>query len=689
MTEASGALAGAGASDVALFLDAGPGPARVLVYGGVRPTLGSPAAGDPLATIALELPSGVVDSGVLTLASPESVMVAADGVPTWARVVNGAGALAWDCDVPGDLQSPGALYAGGNLRIVSGAVSTPGGVVTFEAVAQYSVDVSRPTVARAGGVWQAALPAGAGAEHRTSGVAPVETGVAAPHASAARALAGAGVRSQGSERSHTRRVSLHQNAARVATWPTRAQHGDGLRDARRATVGSFQTGEGRRAQAVTGWQERYRDRRPALMLQYAEALFAPAPRTSSFQKARPVLVRHGARHQEAMRPPPGMRPRPVPPPEPGCYDPDPNLMFRWPAATDGALFFRCDYRAEELPAATTVVPIRSVYVVNNNVSLRRVDGNVPIPAFSVSLSIDAESWTWAFSASIPAAAIGDVAPDANGPAELEVEVNGNPYRVLAERIVREREFGSARVRVSGRGKSALLASPYAPVLTFTNAIDRTAQQLMADVLTVNGVPLGWSVAWGLDDWLVPAGAFNVRGAYVEGLSAIAGAAGAYLQPHPTLQEVRVLPRYPTAPWAWGTVAPDFELPSAVVARDSIEWFDRPQYNRVYVGGTSQGVLGRVTRAGTAGDFAAPTVIDPLITAAAAARQRGVAILGDTGRQARVGLRLPVLPATGVIHPGKFVRYNDGGVMRMGIVRSTAVEAGFPEVWQSIEVETHS
>ena len=39
----------------------------------------------------------------------------------------------------------------------------------------------------------------------------------------------------------------------------------------------------------------------------------------------------------------------------------------------------------------------------------------------------------------------------------------------------------------------------------------------------------------------------------------------------------------------------------------------------------------MTRAGTAGDVLAPMVVDALITQAAAARQRGIAVLADTGR----------------------------------------------------------
>lgn len=72
-----------------------------------------------------------------------------------------------------------------------------------------------------------------------------------------------------------------------------------------------------------------------------------------------------------------------------------------------------------------------------------------------------------------------------------------------------------------------------------------------------------------------------------------------------------------------------------------------------------------------------------------ARQRGVAVLGDTGQQIEVSLRLPVLAETGIIEPGAFVEYQDGSVTRLGIVHSTQVEAGMPEVWQTLGVQSHA
>ncbi|MCM3580821.1 MULTISPECIES: hypothetical protein [Ralstonia] len=415
---------------------------------------------------------------------------------------------------------------------------------------------------------------------------------------------------------------------------------------------------------------------------------------SDFQSASPSLKGWRGRYQDAVPPPPGISVWVVPqPPAPTpCYTPSAHLLFAALAPADSHLLFVCENHINPPPpdGEPVVVPVRRVYFVINNVTLYRVSDGAPVPVFNLSLSLDAASWAWGFDAVLPAKAEALVAPgNASGPVELLASVNGTTFRVLAESISRERIFGNASIRISGRGHNAVLAAPYAPVMTFSNTEGRTARQLMDDVLTVNGIPLGWTVDWGLTDWNVPAGAFAQQGTWIEALTAIAGAAGGYLIPHPSAQAIRVRHRYPAAPWDWATVTPDFVLPVDAVARESLRWLEKPAYNRVFVSGQDVGVLGQVTRAGTAGEVLAPMVVDPLITEAAAARQRGIAVLADTAQQIEVSLRLPVLAETGIIEPGAFVEYQDGSVTRLGIVRATQVEAGMPEVWQTLGVQAYA
>lgn len=366
-----------------------------------------------------------------------------------------------------------------------------------------------------------------------------------------------------------------------------------------------------------------------------------------------------------------------------CYQPDPGndflLLFREALTGIAALVFACRI------AALAVVPIRRVYMVTNVTSLTRVDGGALVPCYGMSLSLDVDSWAWGFSATLPATALDLIEPSVLGePVELEAMINGIAFRLIAEGIGRERVFGNAGLRVTGRGKTAVLDAPFSPVVTFSEVNALTSQQLLDQAM-----PFGWSVDWGLTPWLVPGGVWSHQGTPASAAVAIALAGGGYVQPHASASSISVLPLYPSMPWTWAGVSPDIELPAAVTTREAIEWVDRPRYNGVYVTGTTVGgVLRLVKRAGTAGDILAPMVSDPLTTHSNAARQRGTAVLANTGRKAMLTLKLPVLPETGVIRPGKFVRYVDGATVRVGLVRSVTVDTAWPEVWQTIGVETH-
>lgn len=387
--------------------------------------------------------------------------------------------------------------------------------------------------------------------------------------------------------------------------------------------------------------------------------------------------------QTAQRSPRGQELWPIPGPVvPPGRAPSTHLVFSCPPRVGGAVHLVFGHVCAYKPALVSV-PVRRVYVTINSIDLRRVAGDVSLPADAFNLALDADSWTFSWSASLHKSA----EPLVSLFDELEARINGVPYRLAVGKVARDRRFPQTRLKVSGRGLAQVLADPQAPVVSYDNTTQRTAQQLMADVLTVNGVSMGWDIDWGLTDWLVPANAWAFQGTAMQALADIAGAAGGYVQPHPTSRILRVLPRYPAAPWTWGGVTPDLELPAAVCEVESFERVERPGYNRVYVGGASQGVFGPVTRTGTAGDVLAPQVTHSLITDAAAHRQRGLAELADSGSQVHLSLTLPVLPETGLILPGTMARYT-ADQTRMGIVRSTSLTWSSPVMRQTIGLECH-
>lgn len=330
-------------------------------------------------------------------------------------------------------------------------------------------------------------------------------------------------------------------------------------------------------------------------------------------------------------------------------------------------------------------------MVTNVTTLVRVDTGDAIPCYGFSLSLDVDSWAWGFSADLNASALPLLEPAAPGePVVLEATVNGLAFRVIPRSIGHQRAgVDEPTLRVDGVGHTAVLAEPFSPVTAFASASALTLQQLLDAAM-----PFGWAVDWGVTAWPVPGGVWSHQGTPATAAQAIAAAAGGYVLPHPNLQRIAVVPRYPVAPWSWATATPDIELPAAVVINEGTEWLDLPRYNGVYVSGMGPGGVQRlVRRLGTAADLLAPMVADRLTTHQDAALQRGLAVLGYTGSKALLMLGLPVLPATGVIQPGKLVRYMNGAVAQQGLVRGVRIDvsagsAGQPvEVWQTIRLET--
>lgn len=335
---------------------------------------------------------------------------------------------------------------------------------------------------------------------------------------------------------------------------------------------------------------------------------------------------------------------------------------------------------------TILVPIRSTYIVLNSATLTVAATGQPIQHTGLSLQLDIDSWAWGWSASVPASYLPTLrAGGPDGFVEVIATINGEPFRLLVESLQRERRFGRADLRIGGRSRSAWLSSPHAPTITRYNSESRTARQLLEDVLTENGVSIGWAVDWQITDWLVPAGAWSHQGSYIDAAVRIAEAAGAVIQPHPTDQTLRVLHRYPAAPWEWPDATPDIALPEDVVTVEGFEWADKPRYDAVYLAGS---ILAHVKRAGTSGGVVAPMVTDPLITHADAGRQRGRSVLGDVGRQAQIRLALPVLEETGIIQPGTLIQYTEQGTSHRGITRAVDVQCGWPAITQTITVENH-
>ncbi|MDP9918381.1 hypothetical protein J2W24_004038 [Variovorax boronicumulans] len=568
----------------------------------------------------------------------------------------------------------------------SGAIPLP--AFMLAGVARYDSATHRPLVGKVASGWQVAAPASAAVLTR--------------HQVAALGSASRVSRWQRAEVKATVAASVWQDSDRARNAVTVRQQEAGSLSA--STALRWQEAGRARNAARLRWQAAQQLAPTPLSVRYQEANRLRRAVHSGWQEAGSLVHRHGegfgaaqlierawiARWQAAMAPMPG-RSVIVPPEVDPCYLPDTTLVFREKQKHSTTLVFICERHS--LPPGTgqtVVVPVLEVYSVENSIALTRVDGGDIIEARGFSMSLDADSWTWQWSATLPGSALQLVQEDSNGdPAELLAMVNGVPYRLVVDLPARDRRFARADVRVRGKGRAALLDAPFAPDQNFSSASGRTAAQLMALAMTINGVNNGWAIDYRIPDWFVPGGTWAFQGSPIAAVLDIATAAGAIVQPHNTEKILQVLPRYPAAPWMWHTLTPDYVLPADVVSVEGIEWVRRPAYNRAFVFGTTKdGVRGEITRGGTAGNYAAPMVTHPLMTHADAVIERGRSELSNTGRQAHVSLRMPVLQETGLILPGSLVSYDGGDALRLGLVRSIALEESWPTLRQTLNVETH-
>ncbi len=603
-----------------------------------------------------------------------------------------AGGGAPDAEFSLDAELPGL----GDLALVYGAVAAldaPLDDFTGDLPLVWDANVSRgglraelqakhqegePVAAALASRWQATLPMPTGLQARWQQAEP-RHGALQPRWQQAEPLRAV--------------VQQRYQAADPVRGATR-QHWQEAERLRGAVLQRYQEGQQRRGATRQHWQETLR-LRAAVLHQYQEGRRVRAAVRSHYEPARPIWIAQVQHWQDAMRPAAGMYLPPVVRPTDPCYDPATlgRLVFTDLALGDGRLVFVCQRPGQVLPPAGIIVLPRRSLIVINSIEVRRADAlsGDPLPSESFQMQLNRQSWTWSFSAGFHASARDALMPGAGGePVELEVRVNGQPFRLQAERVGRSRRFPEHMVTVQGRGKAALLDAPHAPVQTFTHALARTAHQLMTEALTVNGVGFGWAVDWQLTDWLVPAGVWMHQGTWASALADIAGAAGGYLQPHDTDALLHVLPLWPKPWWEWDTLAPDIELPAGISEIDETEVVDLPGYNRIFVSGEAGGHAADLTRSGTPGDvLKQPMALHPLITTMGAAKQRAIAELAESGRMLKHKMTLPVLPETGVIKPGKVLRYfDDAAALRLGIVRATSIAQQFPVLTQSLEIDSH-
>lgn len=416
----------------------------------------------------------------------------------------------------------------------------------------------------------------------------------------------------------------------------------------------------------------------------------------------PGRWRHGAPQWwipwgEGRRPPFVWPPiEPVIPPEPPPFVGDPNLHLRCCLPTWRACIrFEPDRSDCCLRAFPCLDSIRGFIVVINDLSLKLLKNNTPLPCESMTIRGDLDSWAWGlnvgFEGYLPA--IIEAADEADR--EVEATINGYSWRFVLEEDNTAWRIGSINNTMTGRSLSAYLSTPYKSPHSRILDSDRHASQCAGDEL----VNTGWDIAWtpGIKnepvvDWLIPAGAWSYEAeTALSAIKLLAEASGAVLQTHPSAQRLIVSARYPVSTWALASpsVTPDKQISADVIDNLSRRWVPAPLYNGVYVSGREYGVLAQIKRTGTDGSPCHQMVVDPLISHVDVARERGRNILCAGGKRAMISLTIPLLPTcpagSGLILPGDIVQVNQSPSWRAYAV-GVSISAQHGEVWQTVEIE---
>lgn len=371
--------------------------------------------------------------------------------------------------------------------------------------------------------------------------------------------------------------------------------------------------------------------------------------------------------------------RPVIPPEPGpCLDPDRTSLdftkYRQDGATD--LPFSC-WIASTVPQRT--IPIRRVYIVIHDIEITRIPDNIPIDASTVSISLDADSWSWNWQATlIGKPALDAVQPDINGmPATLSVSINGHTWHLLVEDWTENREFGSRSITARGRGLSALLSAPYQlPSSSIVNGSDMTIQQAMNALLPIGE---GFSINWaaGLDDWLLPTGAWSYANqTAIQAIHDAAQQVGMVVVPAKAAKALTLQARYPVLPWDFGTATPNLIVPEAAILSMARRSTTSDQANAVYVhGGETGGVFAQVRRYLSAADRVAATHSSNLITHADATRLIGGRLLARHHTQPSVrSITMPLGGAHALGEIGQLMQINLSAGAEHGIINAVGIQA---------------
>lgn len=331
------------------------------------------------------------------------------------------------------------------------------------------------------------------------------------------------------------------------------------------------------------------------------------------------------------------------------------------------------------------IPAQAVYRQAHTFSVVDEATSDDLDVRSLSLAIEDGSVCWTLSAT-GGEDLYALFAESVTPRIVVVTIDGIEWRFIVEGARRSRNGpADSSVQFTGRSAAMAAAEPYTLPRNWINDGAITAAQMC-----VFSQDPGVEVQWFVEDWLIPDKVLTFAGSPLALVQRVAESIGAQVICDRSAETLFVIPRYRLLPADWAAATANVTIALGACKTDAFERADKPAYNGVYVSGQQQGVIVFVFLNGTDGTAQAPLVTDLLLTDAPANRQRGFAVLGAGGKQARVSMTLPVLTGSGrpgVLSPGQLVRMTDGATWT-GMVRAVTVTVNGPSVEQTIVVERH-
>ena len=331
--------------------------------------------------------------------------------------------------------------------------------------------------------------------------------------------------------------------------------------------------------------------------------------------------------------------------------------------------------------------IRRAYLMQPTLTCTRVSDSIAIVLDSMSISDSRSQFTQSVSLQFSSAIDASRAENEL----LLIDINGYQFFALAELPASSASFGVSSYSSAGRSRSALLATPWRSLISYTNDYARSLAGILGDLLTNSG----WTIELdGITDFTVPAGAFSIMGkSPIDAVNDAAAQIGCMVIPDEFASKLTIVPHWPTSPWLMDSAIADINIHDSVILSFNRKKQINPLCNASWVRGEQQGVSAKVKRAGTAGDIPTADISGQLIVDNQAARLAGTNAIAASGNKELIAVSLPIMADLPPLKKGMLVGVTYEGEVFKATCDSVSISASMDQssgldISQSVNLIRH-